>query len=91
MFLNSFVRILSAKSQLWQMIIATAREHEQFGRDLVICCDNHPDTEILVASAEVLTMPDKAVGNKTTKTNTIKSIQNQNMKTTSSLFVGISY
>ncbi|KAK7497647.1 hypothetical protein BaRGS_00011042 [Batillaria attramentaria] len=43
-------RILSEKSKLWKKVVTTAKGNGQFGRAIVLRCENHPDTETHVSN-----------------------------------------
>nr|KAG5707450.1 hypothetical protein BaRGS_011954 [Batillaria attramentaria] len=45
-------RILGEKSELWRSVVKTATEHGQMGEGLTLRCENHPDTELLVTTAD---------------------------------------
>jgi hypothetical protein len=41
------------KSELWKKVVKTAKEHGQFGEQLVLRCENHPDTQFHIKEAKV--------------------------------------
>lgn len=43
---------LLSKVTLWSNIFHTLRENEQVGKALTLCCQNHPDRQVEVTSAE---------------------------------------